>query len=254
MTPDRIQRLLEQVAGGEVTVSDGMEQLSRLPFAELSHSTLDTHRELRQGVPETIFGENKTPEQLVDILGRLRESHGRALATRVSPEAAEFVLNRIPAASYDSVSRLLRLGESPSANPNAPYAAVACAGTSDLPVAEEAAQTLDFLGHRVARLTDVGVAGVHRLLDKIDVLRDASVVLCVAGMEGALTSVIGGLVAAPVIGIPTSVGYGVAEGGHAALNAMLSSCASGVAVVNIDNGFGAAVFAHTILSKLRSPS
>ena len=126
---------------------------------------------------------------------------------------------------------------------------MACAGTSDLPVAEEAAQTLDFLGHRVERLTDVGVAGVHRLLGKLDVLRDASVVLCVAGMEGALTSVIGGLVAAPVIGVPTSVGYGVAAGGHTALHAMLSSCASGVAVVNIDNGFGAAVFAHAILSR-----
>ena len=231
-----------------------MEQLSRLPFSELPHTTLDTHRELRQGIPETIFGQNKTPEQLVDILGRLHESHGRALATRVSPEAAEFVLHRIPAASYDPVSRLVRLGDSPVADADAPYAAVACAGTSDLPVAEEAAQTLNFLGQRVERLTDVGVAGVHRLLDKIDVLRDASVVLCAAGMEGALTSVVGGLVAAPVIGIPTSVGYGVAQGGHAALNAMLSSCASGVAVVNIDNGFGAAVFAHTILSKLRSPS
>jgi len=254
MKPENIKRLLEQIASGGCSVTEGMEQLACLPYSELPHTTLDTHRELRQGLPETVFGENKTPEQLVDIMVRLGESHGRALATRVTPEAAEFVLARIPTAFYDPTSRLLRLGESPAAPTHGPYATVACAGTSDLPVAEEAAQTLDFLGHRVQRLTDVGVAGVHRLLDKVDVLRESSVVLCVAGMEGALTSVIGGLVAAPVIGIPTSVGYGVARGGHAALNAMLSSCASGVAVVNIDNGFGAAVFAHTIMAKLTSPS
>jgi len=246
MNPDALQQLLQQVASGALSPAAAGEQLAQLPFLELGHSTLDLHRELRQGVPESVYGENKTPEQLIEILAALSQAHPRALATRVSAEKAAAVTAALPAAHYHPTSRLLTLGDPPTA-PQIPYAVVACAGTSDLPVAEEAAVTLAFLGHRVERLTDVGVAGVHRLFDKLDLLRGAAVVLSVAGMEGALTSVIGGLVAAPVIGVPTSVGYGVAAGGHTALNAMLSSCASGVAVVNIDNGFGAAVFAHTIL-------
>ena len=154
---------------------------------------------------------------------------------------------------YQPVARLLELGDAPTP-PHRPYAVVACAGTSDLPVAEEAAGTLAFLGHRTERLTDVGVAGIHRLFDHLEVLRAAQVIISVAGMEGARTRVIGGLVSTPVIGVPTSIGYGVARGGETALHAMLSSCASGVAVVNIDNGFGAAVFAHTILASVaRAP-
>lgn len=250
MTPDALAALLQQVASGELAPEDAREALARLPFRELGHSTLDLHREVRQGLPEVVYGENKTAPQLIDILGQLSEAHSRALATRVSAEKAPAVMEALPGSRYDPSSRLLILGEQP-APPSSPYTVVACAGTSDLPVADEAAGTLAFLGHRVERLTDVGVAGVHRLLDKLDVLRGAAVVLSVAGMEGALTSVIGGLVAAPVVGVPTSVGYGVAAGGHAALNTMLSSCASGVAVVNIDNGFGAAVFAHTILRALK---
>ena len=249
MSPGSLDSLLQQVAAGTLSPEDAREQLAQLPFKDLGHSTLDLHRELRQGIPETVYGENKTPEQLAQILGQLAESHQRALATRVSVEKAAEVAALLPNTQHDPVSRLLTLGEAPAA-PESPYAVVACAGTSDLPVAEEAAQTLKFLGHHVVRLTDVGVAGVHRLFDKLDPLRGAAVILSVAGMEGALTSVIGGLVAAPVIGVPTSVGYGVAEGGHTALNAMLSSCASGVSVVNIDNGFGAAVFAHTILQTI----
>jgi NCAIR mutase (PurE)-related protein len=246
MTPDSLAALLQQVASGELSPDEAQEQLAQLPFKELGHSTLDLHREVRQGVPESVYGENKTVQQLTEILSQLADSHQRALATRVSPEKAAAVAASLPGTNYNPTSRLLTLGDPPACT-KTPYAVVACAGTSDLPVAEEASGTLQFLGHRVERLTDVGVAGIHRLFGKLDLLRNASVVLSVAGMEGALTSVIGGLVATPVIGVPTSVGYGVAEGGHTALNAMLSSCASGVAVVNIDNGFGAAVFAHTIL-------
>lgn len=253
MTPARIEEILQQVARGEVSPRAAAEKLAVLPFSEIGHSTLDLHRELRQGLPETVYGENKTPEQLIEILRHLVAANGRVLATRVPVSSAEAVIEALPEAVYDPLSRLLRLaapGGAPAGVASSGYAAVACAGTSDLAVAEEAAQTLEFIGHRVERVNDVGVAGVHRLLNKLDILRGATVVICVAGMEGALTSVVGGLVASPVIGVPTSVGYGVAHGGQTALHTMLSSCASGVAVVNIDNGFGAAVFAHTILSQL----
>ena len=246
MSPEHLETLLERVAAGDLSTSDAIEQLRDLPFTELSHTTLDTHRELRQGVPETVYGAGKSTEQLVDILGELFRAHQRALATRVNRRKARHVLDALPEARYNSLSRLITLGERPEA-PSQPYAVGACAGTSDLPVAEEASQTLEFLGHRVERLTDVGVAGIHRLFSKLEKLRGARVILSVAGMEGALTSVIGGLVSVPVIGVPTTVGYGVSRGGETALHAMLSSCASGVAVVNIDNGFGAAMVAHAIL-------
>ena len=253
MTPERVEKLLQQVADGEIAPDEAAEKLAVLPFSELGHTTLDLHRELRQGLPETVYGENKTPEQLIEILRHLSEAHGRVLATRVPVATAGVVVEALPEAIYDPVSRLLQLtaSGSESGKPASDrFAVVACAGTTDLPVAEEAAQTLEFIGHRVERVNDVGVAGVHRLFNKLDVLRAATVVICVAGMEGALTSVVGGLVACPVIGVPTSIGYGVARRGETALNAMLSSCASGVAVVNIDNGFGAGVFAHTILSQI----
>lgn len=246
MNPERVEELLRQVAAGELSTTDAVEQFKNLPFVDLGHTTLDTHRELRQGAPEAVFGAGKSAEQLVEILQQLHRSHHRALATRVNRDKARLVQEALPEANYNTVSRLLTMGSRPEA-PTQPYAVVACAGTSDLPVAEEASQTLEFLGHRVERLTDVGVAGVHRLFDKLDKLRGARVIISVAGMEGALTSLIGGLVSVPVIGVPTSVGYGVARGGETALHAMLASCASGVAVVNIDNGFGAAVFASTIL-------
>ena len=246
MSPERLEKLLEQVAAGDLSARDAVEQLRELPFTELSHTTLDTHRELRQGTPETVYGAGKSAEQLIEILSVLVQTHQRALATRVNRRKARHVLEALPEARYNSLSRLLTVGE-PPVPPAQPHAVVACAGTSDLPVAEEASQTLEFLGHRVERITDVGVAGIHRLFSKLDKLRSAQVILSVAGMEGALTSVIGGLVSAPVIGVPTNVGYGVSRGGETALHAMLSSCASGVAVVNIDNGFGAAMVAHSIL-------
>ena len=246
MNPERIERLLNQVAAGDVTATDALEKLRDFPYENLDHSTIDTHRELRQGTPEVVFGAGKSGEHLVEILDRIYKNHHRALATRVSRRKARIVEEALPEVRYDRLSRLLALGPRPEAKAH-PYAVVACAGTSDLPVAEEASQTLEFLGHRVERLTDVGVAGLHRLLDKFEALREAHVVISVAGMEGALTSVIGGLVACPVIGVPTSVGYGISRGGEAALHAMLSSCASGVSVVNIDNGFGAAMVASLIM-------
>ena len=247
MKTEHLEELLARVAAGEISTAEALDNLKQLPFCELGHTTLDTHRELRQGVPEVVYGAGKSTEQLIEILSCIFQSHNRALATRVSRRKARAVAEALPEAGYNSISRLITMGSRPEPSSH-PYAVVACAGTSDLPVAGEASQTLEFLGHRVERLTDVGVAGLHRLLAKLEKLRGAGVILSVAGMEGALTSVIGGLVACPVIGVPTSVGYGVSRGGEAALRAMLSSCASGVSVVNIDNGFGAAMVASSILS------
>ena len=247
MKPEHLEELLARVAAGEISTAEALDNLRQLPFCELGHTTLDTHRELRQGTPEVVYGAGKSAEQLIEILSCIFQSHKRAPAPRVSRRKARAVAEALPEAGYNSISRLITMGSRPEPSSH-PYAVVACAGTSDLPVAEEASQTLEFLGHRVERLTDVGVAGLHRLLAKLEKLRGAGVILSVAGMEGALTSVIGGLVACPVIGVPTSVGYGVSRGGEAALRAMLSSCASGVSVVNIDNGFGAAMVASSILS------
>jgi len=253
MDASKIEQLLTRVQAGEVSVDEALEQLRRLPYEDLGHTRLDMHRALRQGLPEVVFAENKTTRQVVDILQRLCQHHDRVLATRVSEEKAAAVRAQIGEAQYDPTSRLLTLARHNLApHPDdAPYVLVATGGTSDLPVAEEAAQTAEFLGSRVKRAYDVGVAGVHRLLDQRDLLFDADVVISVAGMEGALTSVVGGLVACPVIGVPTSVGYGASFNGLAALLAMLNSCASGVAVVNIDNGFGAGLYAHMILRRIK---
>ena len=196
--------------------------------------------------------ESKTTQQATSILARLWEHHDRVLGTRVPPEMADAIRNQLPEAHYDPTSRLLTLerAQLPQPDSDAPYAMVVCGGTSDLPVAEEAKQVLTFLGHRVERAYDVGVAGLHRLLGELPRLMEANVVIAIAGMEGALTSVVAGLVSAPVIGVPTSVGYGVNFEGVAPLLTMLNSCASGVAVMNIDNGYGAAVFAHLILQQI----
>jgi NCAIR mutase (PurE)-related protein len=224
---------------------------------DLEHAVLDHGRAERTGVPEVVFCQGKTTQQVVEIVGRVVEHEGRVLATRASPETAEEVMRAFPDAVHHGLARILVIDRRPLLEGNAatpaeevapaPYVAVVTAGTSDLPVAEEAAVTLEFLGARVERVTDVGVAGLHRLLNRREVLRRARVVIAVAGMEGALPSVIGGLVACPVVAVPTSVGYGASFGGLAALLAMLNSCAPGIAVVNIDNGFGAAVHAYKIL-------
>lgn len=215
-----------------------------------SHSTLDPDRLGRQGFPEIVYCESKTAGQIADNLRALAEANGRAFGTRLPANKAAEVLAALPDADYDALSRTISLGKPLAAGTTT--VAVVSAGTSDLPVSAEAAATLAFLGHRVCHFNDIGVAGIHRLHDRIDEIRTASVVIVVAGMEGALPSVVGGLVAAPVIAVPTSVGYGAAFEGLAALLGMLNSCASGLVVVNIDNGFGAAMAAHRILSPKKS--
>jgi len=257
MDTNRLRQLLDDLRAGKIEPDQALDQLRSLPFDDLDgFARLDLHRALRQGLPEVVFCERKTPEQVVKIMERLWEHHERVMGTRASQEVADFVISRLPGASYDPVSRLVTLsrGGLPAPGEDAPYAAVVSGGTSDLPVAEEAAQTLAFFGSRVERAYDVGVAGIHRLLDRRELLFRADVIVSVAGMEGALTSVVGGLVSCPVIGVPTSVGYGASFGGLAALLSMLNSCATGVAVVNIDNGFGAGVYAHLILRRLTRQS
>ncbi len=212
------------------------------------HSHIDTARQSRQGFPEVVYCESKTDAQVADNLLALHQAHGRAFGTRLPAERAAGVCALMPEATYEISSRTIRTGPAIEPSPGAPVVAVVCAGTSDLPVAAEVAETLAFLGHPVTRVHDVGVAGIHRLQGRLDVIRAASVVVVVAGMEGALPSVIGGYVSVPVIAVPTSVGYGASFGGIAALLGMLNSCASGMVVVNIDNGFGAAMAAHRILA------
>jgi NCAIR mutase (PurE)-related protein len=253
MDIEKLKQLLAEVQAGQVDVEQALDRLRALPYDDLGHTRLDLHRSLRQGLPEVIFCQNKTTEQVLAILDRLGQHHDRVLATRVPPDMAAAVLAEFPQARFQPTSRLLTLTrtELPPPAATAPYVFVVTGGTSDMPVAEEAAQTAEFLGSRVERAYDVGVAGVHRLLDERERLFNADVIISVAGMEGALTSVVGGLVSCPVIGVPTSVGYGANFGGLAALLAMLNSCATGVAVVNIDNGFGAGVYAHLILRRIQ---
>ena len=214
-------------------------------FAQLDH-----HREMRQGMPEFVYAEGKTPDQVAHIMHALYDRQGYALASRADPSHAEAVRTRLDATRYDPTSRLWTLGEMPMQKDG--QTLVIAAGTSDLPVAEEACGVLTFLGNEVGRLYDVGVAGVHRLLDQMDTLSEADVVIVVAGMEGALPTLVGGLLAVPVIAVPTSVGYGTSFNGLSALLGMLNSCATGVTVVNIDNGLGAAAAAHRILQRTRS--
>jgi pyridinium-3,5-biscarboxylic acid mononucleotide synthase len=252
MDAEKIRQLLEDIRDQGISVDEALEKLRDLPYDDLGYARLDVHRQLRQGLPEVVYCQHKTPEQVLGIMQRMWEHHDRVLGTRASAELAAFVKENLPEVEYDPTSRLLRLTRGSVSPPrgDAPYALVVTGGTSDQPVAEEAAQTLEFFGSRVKRAYDVGVAGVHRLLDQRQLLFDADVVISIAGMEGALTSVVGGLVSCPVVGVPTSVGYGANFEGLAALLAMLNSCALGVAVVNIDNGFGAAVYAHLILKRL----
>ena len=253
MDTDKLRNLLAAVQQHKMGIDQALSHLRMLPYDDLGDfARLDLHRELRNGMPEVVFCESKTAAQATAILARLWEHHDRVLGTRVPAEMAQAIKAAIPAAQYDPTSRLLKLERFTLPQPEllAPYAMVVCGGTSDLPVAEEATQVLTFLGHRVEHAYDVGVAGLHRLLGELPRLMEAQVVIAVAGMEGALTSVVAGLVSAPVIGVPTSVGYGVNFEGVAPLLTMLNSCASGVAVMNIDNGYGAAVFAHLILRQI----
>jgi NCAIR mutase (PurE)-related protein len=241
---DEIRHLLERLAGGKMTTEEVLGKLQKLPFEDLGFVKIDHHRRMRNGYPEVIYGEGKTPGQVAEIFARLAAHNPNVLCTRASPAAAEAVQKRVPEATYHELCRLVELRRDPAEPVGC--AAVAAAGTSDLPVAEEAAIALEVLGSRVDRFYDVGVAGIHRLLAHVEGLRKANCVVAVAGMEGALPSVVGGLVDVPVIAVPTSVGYGASFGGITALLAMLNSCASGISVVNIDNGFGAAYQADMI--------
>jgi NCAIR mutase (PurE)-related protein len=248
----KLEGLLSSVKEGEVSVEDALKRLESLPFEDLGFARLDLHRDLRQGLPEVVFCQSKTPEQIITIMKKLWEHHDHVLGTRLSPDVAEIILKGLPEAKYDPMSKLLQLsrGALPQPGEDSPYVMVVSGGTSDQPVAEEAAVTLEFLGSRVIRAYDIGVSGVHRLFDQHALLTEADVIISVAGMEGALTSVVGGLVSCPVVGVPTSVGYGANFQGVSALLAMLNACAPGIAVVNIDNGFGAAVYAHSILRRI----
>ena len=253
MTPERVLALLEQVRRGEVDAASALDRLAWSPSERLSFATVDHHRALRQGHPEVIFGQGKTPDQIVAIAERLAERGDGVLVTRAAPEALTALRERWPAIEINELGRTAFLPPDDAPVPGADHVLIITAGTSDLPVAEEAAVTARALGLRTERLTDVGVSGIHRLLDQSDALRRASVIVVVAGMEGALPSVVGGLVSVPVIAVPTSVGYGASFGGLAALLGMLNSCASGLTVVNIDNGFGAAFAAARMLRLVSKP-
>ena len=245
MTTTEAIQLLEQFRAGGASRDAVLRAFQAAPVADLGFAQVDTHRALRKGFPEVIFGPSKTPEQVVKIAAKLVEHGQSILVTQVTPEHARAVRRKFRKAVHHELARCVTLETKP--RPKRPGAvAVICAGTSDLPVAEEAAVTAEIMGNRVERIHDVGVAGLHRLLNRLDVLQRVNVLVVVAGMEGALPSVVAGLVDRPVIAVPTSVGYGASFGGVAALLAMLNSCASGVTVVNIDNGFGAGYAASQI--------
>jgi hypothetical protein len=263
VNPESLRELLEALARGSVDVATAMKRLKSLPYEDLGFARVDHHRALRCGFPEVIFGEGKRPAQLGTIFSRLARTGCDVLATRVGPRAAKLVLGSHPAARYHELSRTLTLRQEPraagraGAAAGAPFVAIVCAGTADLPVAEEARITVEMTGTPLRTYYDVGVAGLHRLLAHTEELRAAAAIVVVAGMEGALPSVVGGLIEAPVIAVPTSVGYGASLGGVAALLAMLNSCAPGVSVVNIDNGFGggyqAAMIARLAGARTKDP-
>ena len=240
-----IRQLLEAVKAGETSVDEAMLELKKAPFEDIGYAKVDLHRKIRQGVAEVIYGAGKTPEQISGIVDIMKKNgQERVLITRMSPEAAAFVGERFEL-DYRKESKVGIIGGLPTPS-GIGKVIIATGGTSDIPVAEEAALTAQILGSDVVRLYDVGVSGVHRLLSHMELIMDATVIIAIAGMEGALASVVGGLADCPVIAVPTSVGYGASFGGVSALLSMLNSCASGVSVVNIDNGFGAGYLANMI--------
>jgi NCAIR mutase (PurE)-related protein len=249
---ERVRDLLGKVADGSIPIESALASLSQEPSESLGFATIDHHRALRQGFPEVVYGAGKTTEQLVAIAQRIAEHGDGVLVTRVATEAVAPLLDALPGAESNALARTVRVRAAHPVETARGSVLVVTAGTSDLPVAEEAAVTADAMGCIAERLTDVGVAGIHRLLASSAVLERAAAIIVVAGMDGALASVVGGLVRVPVIAVPTSVGYGAAFGGIAPLLTMLNSCAAGVTVVNIDNGFGAAVAAARILHGSRS--
>jgi NCAIR mutase (PurE)-related protein len=247
VTPESLRALLDEVASGASSIADAERRLAWAPVEDLDFARVDHHRALRHGFPEVVFGQGKTPDQVVALAVRIAERGEGFLATRLAPEAREPLRSALPAIELSELGRTAYLAPArPVERRTRGTVLVVTAGTSDLPVAEEAAVTARAYGNPVERLTDVGVAGIHRILSARDTLSSAAVVIVIAGMEGALPSVVGGLVSVPVIAVPTSVGYGASFGGLSALLGMLNSCASGVTVVNIDNGFGAAAAASRI--------
>lgn len=251
MDRDSISNLLADVASGKLSPDQALEKLRWQPVEPIGDfARLDHHRALRQSMPEFVYGEGKSPEQVAKIMCAMVERAGSALATRVTPAHFEAVRKELPNALYHSSARIVSVNSLPKEEVG--HALVIAAGTSDMPVAEEAAEVLRFLGDSTETLYDVGVAGIHRLLEHVNYLQQADVAIVVAGMEGALPSVVGGLIDSPLIAVPTSVGYGASFQGIAALLGMLNSCATGVTVVNIDNGLGAATAAHRLLTRIRS--
>ena len=251
--------ILNHVKNGHMDPNEAeglIRTLAALPgrVAELGFASLDLDRAKRTGFPEVIYGQGKTAAQISIIIERLAEHSSTVIATRVDPDKAEQVMNNVAGLSYYRESGILVLSKEEPAPPTDYYVAVLCAGTSDLPVAEEAALIVEYSGIRVERIYDVGVAGIHRLFARLDVIRGAEAVIVVAGMEGALPSVVGGLVASPIVAVPTSVGYGANFQGVSALLSMLNACAPGIAVVNIDNGFGAGYYAANIVKRIHRPT
>lgn len=236
--------VLEMVRNGEMTVDEAEQYFRRQPFEDLGYAKLDSHRRLRSGFPEVVFCSGKADQHLLSIFGRLLEAEGEVLGTRASQQQAELIKANYPSAVYDPISRILKIEKADKQQVG--MIAVCTAGTADIPVAEEAAQTAEFFGNHVERIYDVGVSGLHRLLARLDLIQQANCVVAVAGMEGALASVIGGLVSKPVLAVPTSVGYGASMHGISALLTMINTCANGVATLNIDNGYGAGYMASQI--------
>jgi NCAIR mutase (PurE)-related protein len=245
MNSENLQKLLEDVRAGAVSVADAMERIKHLPFEDLGYARVDSHRGLRCGFPEVVFCLGKTVDQIIAILERLVRDGSPVLATRADPEVYAAIAKKWPGAGYNEQARAITFNSPPEPRYDG-YILVVTGGTSDIPVAEEAKVTAEMMGNRVKTVYDAGVAGIHRLLHCQDAIFDANVIVVVAGMEGALASVIGGLSSRPVIAVPTSVGYGASFGGLAPLLTMLNSCAAGVSVVNIDNGFGAGYIAALV--------
>jgi NCAIR mutase (PurE)-related protein len=251
VNPEHLRALLEAVKSGQTDVDQALTELRDLPFRSLGFAHADTHRHLRTGFPEVIFGTGKTPPQIATLLGELGKGGATVMATRISAEVAREVLAAVPAARYLEGSRIVVFGPAPEPTRGRGTIAVLSAGTADIPIAEEAAVTAELDGNRVVRIFDVGVAGLHRLLAHRESVEKAEVLVVVAGMDGVLPTVVAGLFSRPVIAVPTSIGYGASMGGIAALLTMLNSCATGVAVVNIDNGFGAGRMA-SLLNRVRA--
>lgn len=248
MNKEEIKVLLEGVKDNKINVEEALNKLEDLPFKDLGFATIDNHREIRVGYPEVIYCEGKTVEQVRDIVGFMLTKNNNILGTRATEEMYNAVKEICEEAEYNKLGRTITIKKREETLTES-YIAIVAAGTSDLPVVEEAFETAKILGNKVLKITDVGVAGIHRLFSRLDVIRKAKVIIVIAGMEGALASVVGGLVDKPIIAVPTSVGYGANFGGLSALLTMLNSCASGISVVNIDNGFGAA-YSASIINKL----